>query len=122
MPGRYRTPLRTAVSTFRGFLKANWGIELRLPKIRRELCRRSQGVGKADRRLNEPPPFNADRTAKDWVPLALRYFHHLSAADAKTVCAGSSAQPRAEGTVLSFQGQESWIPAEPMTLGLSHRS
>lgn len=113
---------RAAVSTFLGFLKANCGIELRLPKkITVDSAVGRRALEKQIAALMSPP-VNADQVAKHWAPLALRYFHHLSAADAKTVCAGSSAQPRAGGTVLSFQGQEYWIPAEPMTLGPSHRS
>lgn len=108
---------RAAVSTFLGFLKSNCGIELRLPP-------RNATSSTATRKALErqiaalmAPPINAEKLAKHWAPLALRYFHHLSAADAKMVCAGSSAQPGAGGTVLSFQGQEYWIPAQPMTLG-----
>ena len=113
---------RAAVSTFLGFLKANCGIELRLPKkITVDSAVGRRALEKQIAALMSPP-VNADQVAKHWAPLALRYFHHLSAADAKTVYAGSSAQPRAGGTVLSFQGQEYWIPAEPMTLGPSHRS
>lgn len=113
---------RAAISTFLGFLKANCDIELRLPpKIARNSAVARKALEKQIVALMAPP-INADRVAKHWAPLALRYFHHLSAADAKTVCADSTAQPRAGGTMLSFRGQEYWIPAEPMTLGTSRRS
>lgn len=108
---------RAAVSTFLGFLKGSCGIELQLPP---KIAGNSTAGRKAlERRIAAlmAPSVNAKQVAKHWVLLALRYFHHLSLADAKTVCAGSSVQPRAGGTVLCFQGQEYWIPAEPMTLG-----
>ena len=112
---------RAAVSTFLGFLKTR-GVELRLPA-------KFAGSSALGRKALEKQiaalmvaPVDADRVAQRWAPLALRYFHHLSAADAKTVCAGAAAQTRAGGSVLSLQGQDSWIPAEPMTLGPSVHS
>ena len=112
---------RAAISTFLGFLKSHRGLELRLPP-------KVAGSSAVGRKALEKqivalmtPPIDIDRVAKRWAPLALRYFHHLSAADAKTVCIHSTAQPRAGGTVLSFKGQDYWIPAEPTTLGPSGR-
>lgn len=113
---------RAAMSTFLGFLKATRGIELRLPpRLASNTSIGRKALEKQIAALLERP-VNAERVARHWMPLALRYFHHLSAADAKAVCASSTALPRAGGTVLTFQGQEYWIPAEPMTLSPPRRS
>lgn len=107
---------RAAISTFLGFLKSSRGIELRLPP---KFSGSSAGVRKAlEKQIASlmAPPIEPGRVTKRWAPLALRYFHHLSASDAKTICAKSAVKPSAGGTVLTFQGQDYWIPAEPMTL------
>ena len=106
---------RAAVSTFVGFLRSNYGIELRLPakraaasaEVRNSLERQITSLMSA--------PLDARRVAKHWLPLALRFFHHLSAADAKAVCLGATRQPDAGGTALTFCGQTFWVPAEPST-------
>jgi len=107
---------RAAVSTFLGFLKFSRDIELRLPA-------RPTGSSAVVRKALEKqiaalmtPPVNAARVAKCWAPLALRYFHHLSVTDAKTICNESTSLPGVNGTVLAYRGQEYWIPAEPMVM------
>jgi hypothetical protein len=107
---------RAALSTFLGFLRSSRGIELRLPAkstVGSALNRKALEEQIADLMAS---PVDFGRIAKRWAPLALRYFHHLSATEAKKICAGSRAQPSAGGTVLHFQGQDYWIPLEPVTL------
>lgn len=105
---------RSAISTFLGFLKSSRGIELRLPA---KTIGSSESARKAlERQIAAlvSRPVDADQIAKRWAPLALRYFHHLSATDAKSVLEGSVATASASGTILRFQGRDYWIPAEPM--------
>lgn len=107
---------RAAMSTFVGFLRRCRGIELHLP------AKRGAGSSAAGRKALEKqiaalmaPSVDRKRIAKRWVPLALRYFHHVSVSDAKTLCARSTVTPSAGGLVLSCEGQDYWIPAEPMS-------
>lgn len=102
---------RAAVSTFLGFLKSHRGVELRLP------VRSSASVRKVlEKQIAAlmASAGDAARIAQRWAPLALRYFHHLSATDAKTICKESTSNPGAGGTVFTYRGQNYWIPAEPM--------
>lgn len=110
---------RAAVSTFLGFLRASCGLELRLPpKAAASTALARKALEKQIAALMAPS-VDATLLAKRWAPLALRYFHHLSATDAKAICEEATRQPRAGGTVLTCRGQEYWIPAEPMTLSPS---
>jgi hypothetical protein len=104
---------RAAVSTFLGFLKARRGIELRLPtkpsaQVRQSLEKQIAALITS--------PVDADQTPNRWALLALRYFHHLSATDAKTIYKESKLHPGSGGTVFTFRGQGYWIPAEPTML------
>lgn len=106
---------RAAVSTFLGFLKASHVIELQLPP--KPAATSAAARKKLEKQIAAliAPPVDADRVAKLWAPLALRYFHHLSATQAKMICNESTPQPHSRGMVLAYQGQNYWIPAEPMT-------
>lgn len=107
---------RAALSTFLGFLKASRGIELRLPP-------KQAGNSAAARKALEKqitalmaPSADAAQVAKRWTPLALRYLHHLSPAQAKEVAARAVAKEEGRGTVLSCDGHDYWIPREPSAL------
>jgi len=107
---------RAALSTFVGFLKASQQIELRMPpKPAASSVLARKALEKQIAALMAQP-VDAALVAKRWTSLALRYFHHLSASDANTVCNESTHQQGDSGTVLVYRGQEYWIPAEPMTL------
>lgn len=104
---------RAAISTFIGFLKASRNVALRLPP--------KQGANSvAARKTLEKqitalmaPSVDAAHVARRWVPLALRYFHHLSLAEAKDVVARATRKDEGTGTVLNCDGQDYWIPSEP---------
>lgn len=107
---------RAAMSTFVGFLNANRGIDLRLPP-------KQSGNSMAARKVLEKQitallarSLDAAYVAKRWAPLALRYLHHLPLAQAREVAARAVARDEGGGTVLSFNGNDYWIPREPSSM------
>lgn len=112
---------RASVSPFLKFLESSQGIELRLPT---KPSGNSAVVLKSlEARIASlmAPPIDVDRIAKHWAPLALRYFHRLSAAEAKSVCLESTTRSSGGGKVLTYRGQDFWIPAHPMAHPTSGR-
>lgn len=101
---------RAAMSTFIGFLKSSRGVELRIPAKPGPSSATERKALERQLASLLAPSLNTVEVAKRWMLLALRYFHHLSAKDAKTVCAGSTQQLSESGMVLTYQGQEYWIP------------
>jgi hypothetical protein len=101
---------RAAVSTFLGFLKRVHDLELKLPAKRSAnglsqrkalekqliaiLVKRHGGV------IDDPK----------WAQLALRYFHRMTAAEAKATYEGAARRPEGSGLVLSNAGQDYWLP------------
>ena len=108
---------RAAISTFIGFLKANHGAELKLPAkprpggatVRKQL--EKQIVALVTR------PDEATRLTERWLPLGLRYFHHLSAAQAKSICQAAEVRYDQDGVHVVFEGQTYWLPARPTIHG-----
>lgn len=110
---------RAAISTFIGFLKSNSRIELLLPA-------KSVGSNAVTRKKLEKqmallmsPSIDAARIERNWIPLALRYFHYLSLRDARTIFADAEQKSHAGGLVLSYKGQVYWIPSKPMNPSLA---
>lgn len=110
---------RAAVSAFVSFLRANRGLELRIPskpsagsvEIRKSL---EKQIAVLVAEVGDTP-----EVAKRWMSLALRYFHHLSVTEAKMVCAKATPVEVDEGIELSYEGRAYWIPRSP-NLRLRH--
>lgn len=99
---------RAAVSTFLGFLRANHDLELRLPpKQSSSAARKALERQIAAMVQEQRPTAEAD---KRWVLLALRYFHQLSAADAKAIHAAASRADTADGVELRLGNSVYWMP------------
>lgn len=100
---------RAAASTFLGFLKTKHGLELRLPPkqmssagrkaLEKQIVTMIQGGHPADKR---------------WIVVALRYFHHLSAAEAKAIHAAASSVDTPQGVELTLGGSVYWVPKHPI--------
>ena len=104
---------RAAITTFLGFLRTNHGIVLKLPP-------KSSLDTVARKRLEQQfavlmrSPIDSERITKHWSQLALRYFHYLSVSDARTIAKGAIEYPIENGTMLSYSGQDYWIPPSPV--------
>lgn len=96
---------RAAVSTFLGFLKAKHGLALRLPPkqasaVARKALGRQIAAMVQERRSVD----------KRWILIALRYFHHLSATEARAIHAVASLVETAEGVELRLDESVYWVP------------
>lgn len=99
---------RAALSTFLGFLRANHNLELRLPPKQSSSASRKALERQIAAMVQEQrPTAEAD---KRWVLLALRYFHQLSAADAKAIHAAASRADTADGVELRLGNSVYWMP------------
>lgn len=99
---------RAAVATFLGFLRANHSLHLRLPpKPSSSAARKALGKQIAAMVQDQRP------VDKRWIVLALRYFHHLSAAEAKAIHAEAATVETADGVELRLDGSVYWVPKRP---------
>lgn len=96
---------RAAVSTFLGFMRSKHGLELRLPPKRTASAARKALEKQIAAMVQDQAPVD-----KRWIVLALRYFHHLSAAEAKAVHAAASLADKADGVELTVEGHVYWVP------------
>jgi hypothetical protein len=101
---------RAAVSTFLGFLKRRFNIELTSKSLsaHKDIARRKH--------LGEQLAVMARLTERDttyeqrWNVLALAYFHHLSLADAKKVLRLGTVTAAGEGYEIAAESGNYWIP------------
>lgn len=103
---------RAAISTFLGFLRSKEVIDLQLPA-------KATATSSLARKALEKKLLalldahgNATRIAKQWVPLALRYFHYMTAKEATIVSAAASRNEKDGGLVLTYKDQDYWVPYE----------
>ena len=107
---------RAALSTFIGFLKANRGIDLRLPpKMSSNSLAERKALEKQITALMALT-VKSGQVAKSWAPLALRYLHHMTPAQANEVVTRAVTRDEGNGTVLHCDGHDYWIPCDPSTL------
>lgn len=101
---------RAAISTFLGFLKSKYGLELLLPP---KSTPNSASVRKALEKqmativLAQDP---SDAQLKRWLPLAMRYFHRMSQKQAKEIIAASTIQSADSGWELRRGEVVYWLP------------
>lgn len=100
---------RAAVSTFLGFLKANHRLELRLPAKQTSSAARKRLEEQIATMVRDQRPVD-----KRWIVLALRYFHHLSAAEAQAIHAAASSVDTSEGIELRTDSGVYWVPKRPV--------
>lgn len=101
---------RAAISTFIGFLKTSRGVELQIPAKPAANSAAARKALEAQLASLLEHPLSSKAETQRWMQLALQYFHHLSVKDAKTVCTESTQKLGESGLVLTYQGQEYWIP------------
>lgn len=102
---------RAALSTFLGFLRARYDLDLNLPPKQTSAASR-----KALERQIASMVQDQQSSPKDdrrWILLALRYFHHLSTADAKAIHAAASRVDTADGVELRLGNSVYWMPRRP---------
>lgn len=102
---------RAAVSTFLGFLRTKHNLDLRLPPKRSASAARKALEKQIAAMVQDQRP--AAELDKRWVLLALRYFHHLSAVDAKAIHAAASRVDTADGVELRLENSVYWMPKRP---------
>lgn len=103
-------------TTFLSFLKANHALELRLPPKQSSASARKALVKQMTQMVQGPRHVD-----KRWIILALRNFHHLSPAQAKTVHAAASSVDTSGGVALRLDGGVYWVPKPTTTLGSATR-
>lgn len=100
---------RAAVSTFLGFLRAKHGLELRLPPKQTSSAARKALEKQITMMVQDQRPVD-----KRWIVVTLRFFHHLSAAEARAIHAEASSVDTPEGIELRFDGSVYWVPKRPV--------
>lgn len=101
---------RAAVSTFLGFLKRRFGIELTSKAFP------AKQATDRRKRLGEELAKMARSTERDseyehrWNVSALAYFHHLSLADAKKLLKVATISPSGDGHEVIAESGNYWIP------------
>lgn len=100
---------RAAVSTFLGFLRAKHGLELRLPPKQTSSAARKALEKQITMMVQDQRPVD-----KQWILATLRYFHHLSAAEARAIHAQASSVDTPEGVELTIGGSVYWVPKRPV--------
>jgi hypothetical protein len=104
---------RAAVSTFLGFLKTRYSIELaahqsaahRLAHAREKLGAKLAEIAKSSRR---------DAKARRlWDVTALRYFHHLKKVHANQIAKTATRTASSDGDELQVNSQTFWLPRPP---------
>ena len=103
---------RAAVSTFLGFLRGKHNLDLRLPPKQSSSSAARKALEKQIAAMiqDQRPPAEVE---KRWVLLALRYFHQLSAAEAKAIHAAASRVDTADGVELRLEDGVYWMPRHP---------
>lgn len=99
---------RAAVSPFLGFLRSKHALELHLPPKRTSSAARKALEKQIAAMVQAQRP--AAEVDKRWIRLALRYFHHLSAAEAKAIHAAASRVDTADGVELRVENSVYWMP------------
>lgn len=102
---------RAAASTFLGFLRAKYDSDLRLPPKRSSTDARKALEKKIAALVQDQRP--KAEVERQWILLALRYFHHLPAADAKAIHAAASRVDTANGVELRMGDSVYWLPKRP---------
>lgn len=105
---------RAAVSTFLGFLRASHGVDLRLPPKRSATSPAARKALEQQVAALVRDPQRREGLDKRWVPLALRYFHRLSATEAKVIHSAAVTVDARDGLELQFDGRVYWVPKQPM--------
>lgn len=108
---------RAAISTFLGHLNSQHDLDLRLPpKHAPDSAAARRGLEKQIAALVLRQGRHGDLLGR-WVPLALRYFHRLSASEAKAVAAGSAVvEGNNAGLEVHWEGRVYWLPSHPSTM------
>lgn len=104
---------RAASSTFLGFLKARYSVELvarkttshRVANARKKLGARLSEIANSDQRDS--------KSRMQWDVTALRYFHRLSKRQAQEVIKAAKRALLPGGDELDMEGQVFWIPHPP---------
>lgn len=104
---------RSALSTFLGFLRTRHGLNLRLPPKRSIMSPAARKAMEKQIVQLVTDPRRSEGIDKRWVPLALRYFHHLSGAEAKKIISAASFIENGGGLELHFGGRVYWVPKHP---------
>lgn len=99
---------RAALSTFLGFLRAKHSLDLRLPPKPSALAVRKVLEKQIAAMVQDQRPID-----KRWIVIALRYFHHLSAAEARAIHAAASSVDTTEGVELTLNDSVYWVPKPP---------
>ncbi|MCF8205849.1 MAG: hypothetical protein K9J82_12270 [Methylotenera sp.] len=102
---------RAAMSTFLGFLRAKHNLDLRLPPKQSSSAARKTLEKQVAAMVQDQRP--AAEVDKRWLLLALRYFHHLSAVDAKAIHATATRVDTVDGVELRLEKSVYWMPRRP---------
>lgn len=104
---------RAALSTFLGFLKARYGLDLVAPHVgghQRSAPRRALGEQLALLARQQPRSHDFESS---WLHTALAYFHECSRAQAKTLLKQGSLTEMEVGYELVVEGVRYWLPKPP---------
>lgn len=104
---------RAAMSTFLCFLKTTHGVVLKLPPKRSTASAATRKTLERQIAALVLASKSGSVVDKRWVPMALRYFHRLSAAQAKAIHAGAVTIETTTGLELRFEGNIYWLPKTP---------
>lgn len=99
---------RAALSAFVGYLNSEHGCSLRLPG--KPTAGEPQMQKMLERRIAEFLITPAGQSDAEWTVLALRYFHRMSAADARRIASSAHVRDDGDGVELRYLGLNYWIP------------
>jgi hypothetical protein len=102
---------RAAVSTFLGFLRAKYEMNLSLPPKPTSFAARKALEKQITAMVQDQRP--AAEVDTRWILRALRYFHQLSASDAKVIHATAARFDTVDGIELRLENSVYWMPRRP---------